>query len=854
MKLPQSIKEFVGTDPEKSFVRKHPGLVLYLLITLLITALSLEQMPALENVENSIQDAMFSFRGDQAAGEEIVLLNIDDKSVDYLGNWPWSNHTLAQMIEALEYYQPLAVYLNFQLENQVEDYVSGNSRLLAENIMQSGNIILPYDVMPARRTPRSNSAPRQLSDVALRTKNVIGSDQVILAGRIEMPEKMFSTSAAYLGAKVNYFDQDNLVRRQPLIVKYENNIYPSSELVLAAYYLRDRPENIIYNPSHSIVIGDKEIPVDHSGRLRINYLGESGVFPNYSIRDLWEGQIPVDKLAGKLVVVDLAVTGQYDMLRTPVSKEYTSGQKLATVVQNIIKGNVIHTLSSSATLEILLILGIGLFCAVIIPRVTLMYRFIILMVSLFVIININFLLFSTFDIISKSFYAMLEIAFFMAVAPLMKSKEKKPKPLRLKNYDVSREAGQIDEMISSASKHTEKKSGDEPFKKRANQSRPITGSQPVENSQKQDNERPAKTERLESGNLDEQFVDTVELSDEDHSVIDADQPLVAGSEESSDELAFESQPLKLEEPEPNASAPSNDSSSEIKISFDESGRPKEFGRYKIIDVLGQGAMGTVYKGMDPAIGRPVALKTIRFDKLANPDEIDELRQRFMLEAKAAGNFSHPNIVTIYDVGQDKNIQYIAMEYLEGRTLEQVIERKTNFNFKIAAKVIMQICGALEYAHERHVVHRDIKPANIMVLENFYIKVMDFGIAHLESSNMTQTGIAMGTPNYISPEQLNGKDVTKSSDIFSLGVMMYEMLTGEKPFTGENISSLIVKILNHQPPPPSQIDDKVPPLLDHVVAKALEKDPLSRYHSAREMANALSDFVESFSSSHKAVKY
>jgi CHASE2 domain-containing sensor protein len=269
------------------------------------------------------------------------------------------------------------------------------------------------------------------------------------------------------------------------------------------------------------------------------------------------------------------------------------------------------------------------------------------------------------------------------------------------------------------------------------------------------------------------------------------------------------------------------------------------GRYELKGILGKGAMGLVYRGVDPVINRTVALKTIRLDFLTDPAEIAEMKERLFLEAQAAGKLSHPNIVTIYDVGEESSVQYIAMECLEGQTLEDMIKRKVNFNFKILARMIHQICSALQYAHDQGIVHRDIKPANIMVLPDYSIKVMDFGIARVESSSMTKTGVAMGTPNYISPEQLSGGKVDGRSDLFSLGVMFYEMLLGQRPFTGDNLTALIYSIMNKEPEAPSKVNPRVPPLFDMIIQKALQKDQAKRYQKASDMANALKDFVQSF---------
>ena len=299
----------------------------------------------------------------------------------------------------------------------------------------------------------------------------------------------------------------------------------------------------------------------------------------------------------------------------------------------------------------------------------------------------------------------------------------------------------------------------------------------------------------------------------------------------------ERQRLFAEGPAPAASSLSDTPTREGEI--------KKLGRYVISGVLGKGAMGTVYEGVDPAINRPVALKTIRLDFVADPDEMRELRERLYFEAQAAGKLSHPHIVGIYDVGSEGSTQYIAMERLQGQTLEGLIKRKANFNYRIMAKMIMQISQALQYAHDQGIVHRDIKPANIMVLPDYSIKVMDFGIARVESSSMTKTGVAMGTPNYISPEQLQGRKIDGRSDIFSLGVVIYEMLVGERPFKGDNITALIYSIMNTEPATPTKINPRVPPLLEHITMRALKKDPNLRYQRASEIAQAVSGYVESF---------
>jgi serine/threonine-protein kinase len=261
------------------------------------------------------------------------------------------------------------------------------------------------------------------------------------------------------------------------------------------------------------------------------------------------------------------------------------------------------------------------------------------------------------------------------------------------------------------------------------------------------------------------------------------------------------------------------------------------GRYEIVGELGQGAMGVVYKATDPLIDRIVAIKTITLS-LAQ-DEREEYEGRFYQEAKAAGRLSHPNIVTIFDVGRSGDIAYIAMEFLQGRELRDVLNDEKLLPVDQALDIVAQVALGLAYAHEHGIVHRDIKPSNIMVLRDGHAKITDFGIARMASAAVrTQTGMVLGSPKYMSPEQVMGKLTDQRSDIFSLGVMLYEMLTGQPPFLGENVNAIMYQTLNAIPQPPSSLNTAVPDMLNFIVAKALAKDIENRYQNARDLANDL----------------
>ena len=264
------------------------------------------------------------------------------------------------------------------------------------------------------------------------------------------------------------------------------------------------------------------------------------------------------------------------------------------------------------------------------------------------------------------------------------------------------------------------------------------------------------------------------------------------------------------------------------------------GRYKILSIIGQGAMGVVYKAVDPMIDRTVAIKTVNLN--LSRDEIEEFEARFQQEIKAAGRLNHPNIVTIHDVGRNENIAYMAMEYLDGKELKEILA--DGEAIPVVATVvewIAQIAQGLGFAHENDIIHRDVKPSNIMVVRGGYAKITDFGIARMPSSAVkTMTGLILGSPRYMSPEQVIGKSLDHRTDIFSLGVVLYEALTGTPPFDGDNVNAIMYATVNTLPPPPSSTNGKVPAMLDLVIAKALAKSVDERYQTMREFADDLSE--------------
>jgi len=267
----------------------------------------------------------------------------------------------------------------------------------------------------------------------------------------------------------------------------------------------------------------------------------------------------------------------------------------------------------------------------------------------------------------------------------------------------------------------------------------------------------------------------------------------------------------------------------------------QIGRYEIQEELGRGAMAVVYKAEDPLIGRVVAIKTIRLEQGMGMEQ-EELQKRLYREAQSAGSLNHPGIVTIYDIGQEGDLAYIAMEYIDGETLEVWMDRHAIPPIDQTLSIIEQVAAGLDFAGERGIIHRDIKPGNILLDSALKAKIADFGIAKFSMSKFTQTGMVMGTPSYMSPEQAMGKELDGRSDIFSLGIIFYEMLTGERPFSGTNPTTIIYKILHEEPVPPQKLNVTLHEGLDYIVRRMLEKDPVKRYQTCGEFIEDLKSYT------------
>lgn len=816
-------------------MNKYSSYILYLLVSFLVVILYVNDFGPLDNLQRSLNDFLCRVTAQGEIRPNVVLVTIDGRAQDEYGNWPWNQDLIADLLAAVAGGEPKAIAVDFELNEDAAQDSAGYTSILVGQLTWIDNVIIPYDIALATFRSNKTSNPEHLFKNSITVDNPLGimdEESSLLVRKLFLPAEKLLESKPYLGFAYTMPDEDRVLRHQSLVMNYEGYYYPSFSLMAAAMYLGVPPDQIKVIENKEILLGNRrKIPIGDKSKYFLSF-SKGNAFTTCSAADILGENFDYTRLKNKLILIGVNDFAYQETFDTPVQTEMPKLAIKATVIENIINDNFLHPYDDQPLLIMLILFVIGGLCAFALPQVSLLHRMIILSVGFIILANVNYFMFSSFRVIPETIYIILELVLFMFVSPLLDSrllgaevqaKQEKKKLPKVEIEPSLTPQGQpvpVREIISSEhDPENQQTTSFDSYKQYPEDHQAISLDEETSATTTPDTAigEVEKTSMVEAESSSSQPEIIAPI---DHG---STKPPTPGGSESTD-TTEESQPVKKSQ---------------------EQADIKNLGRYQITGTLGKGAMGLVYKGVDPAINRPVALKTIRLDFVNDPQEEAELRERLHREAQAAGKLSHPNIVTIYDVGSEGHLQYIAMECLEGQTLEDLIKKKVQFNYRIIAQIIIQICNALEYAHEKGIVHRDIKPANIMILKDYRVKVMDYGIARVDSSSMTKTGIAMGTPNYISPEQLRGLPTDHRADLFSLGIVMYEMLLGQRPFKGENITSLIYSIINIEPDKPSNVNPQIPLLFDHIIMKTLKKNPNERYQNAKEIATALADFVESF---------
>ncbi len=813
------------------------GLIGLLLTVLALLALYFQWGP-LEKAEYGAYDLGLSLRQNtsaQSTGSPVVVVSIDDASIAGIGRWPWPRHYIAQMIWFLQQADAKVVGVNIifsepdlnqglmEIRTILKEFESGAARAgqlftllkeaenrldndarLAASLDESKRVVLPLFF----QLGNAFGGERKDMPAALKRNSVSipGLASGLTAIEIIPPIPEFAEKAAALGHLNVVADRDGAVRSEPLLVNFENRFFPSLPLQLTLKYLNYDIKDL--TAREGLRIGRLVIPVLPDNRLLMSY---SQLPTVYSFIDVVSNKVPPEAFKDKIVLIALNAVGLGTLQVTPLGPNVPSFVSLSNVITDIINNRDFVVRPDWAFwVEIAMVVLFGLFLALAIPH---MKAWLSALISL--VLLLAWCSASLFLLVSQGWWikmtypaALLLVGYIVIVSKRFLWTERTKEHMEADGIETNKMLGlsfQGQGMLDMAF---------DKFRKC-----------PVEDE--------SVKELVYNLGLD------FERKRMFNKAVAAYEHIrTAGSFKDVDErikklkVAGETMIFGL-------SGAKKDGT----VLIDSAETKPTLGRYEIIKELGRGAMGTVYLGKDPKINREVAIKTLRYEDI-DDEQLAEVKKRFFREAEAAGRLSHPNIVTIYDVGEDYEIAYMAMELLSGSDLTKYAQKETLLPLHEVVRIVTATANALDYAHEHDVVHRDIKPANIMVLKNGEVRVADFGIARVVTSSKTQTGVVLGTPSYMSPEQIAGQKVDGRSDLFSLGVVLYELLTGVKPFQGDSIATLMFNITTGTPPRVAEQLPDLPAAFQAILDKALAKDREQRYQRGSEMAEDLAQALKS----------
>jgi tRNA A-37 threonylcarbamoyl transferase component Bud32 len=637
----------------------------------------------------------------------------------------------------------------------------------------------------------------KLNSVALSVR-----EEALTAREIIPPIPVFAQHALALGHINSLADSDGTVRSEALLINYEGRLYPSYALQLILKYLNRDIRDVLLN--QGVRIHEITIPTDEKIRMLISF---NSSFPYHSFIDVMNNKFPPATFKNKIVIIAQSAAGLGAAVTTPIGIHVPSWATMANTVDNILNRDHIVRPDWAFSLEAGVIIFFGLFLAIGIPLLKARISAGISLVLLIAWVGTGEYLFITNGYWIKVVYPslLLIVGYIVLVS---------------KRYFLTERSK---ERIEADSVETNKMLG-----------LSFQGQGMLDMAFEKYRKCPVEDESVR------ELIYNLALDFERKRMFNK---AVAAYEHIAQAGSFKDIEDKIKKlktvGETMIFGLGTGQKKDATVLMDNADTKPTLGRYEISKELGRGAMGTVYLGKDPRINREVAIKTLRYEEI-DSEQIAEVKKRFFREAEAAGKLSHPNIVTIYDVGEDYDIAYMAMELLEGTDLTKYSQKNHLLPLPEVIRIVNAVAGALDYAHENGVVHRDIKPANIMVLKNGEIRVADFGIARVMTSSKTQTGVILGTPSYMSPEQISGQKVDGRSDLFSLGVVFYELLTGEKPFQGDSIATLMFNITTSPPIPLKDLAPDIPKQCVAIIDRLLAKDREMRYANGKDLMKELAE--------------
>ena len=789
----------------------------------------------------------------------VAIIAIDDTSVANIGRWPWPRDRLAKMTDLLVAGQAkLIANTVFFFEPQIDPgytYVKqlqglyqqasladsppelaqmgallsqaevalNTDRTLAESIEKSDNTLLPMlftlgepQGRPDKATPPF-VANNQLTQVDDKQGDVWSSVA------LQAPIETLATRAKSIGHLNAIPDVDGAIRTEPLVLRYYDQYYPSLSLMIAARSLNLSPADVRVKLGEEVRLGNLRIPTDAQTAMNTFFYKDhdgKSAFQIDSFYDVLTGKIPANKYQGKIVLIGGTASGVGSSQVTPVSPGMPPVLTLAHSISSILQEHFFLTPEWSTWASMGAFLLVAVYLIALLPRLSAGLGALTTGLIFLLLIGAHFGLM----IGAAIWIQLMGAATLLLIGHLLLTTKRFLMTERVKEKSEA-DSAESNRMLGLAFQgQGQLDMAFDKFRKC-----------PMDD---------ALMENIYNLALDFERKRQFNKAEAAFRYMADYNPKFRDLEQRLNRAKVMSETVML------GGANTATNASTMMLGNGQVEKPM-LGRYQIEKELGKGAMGVVYLGRDPKINRVVAIKTMALSQEFEADELEEVKARFFREAETAGRLNHQNIVTMYDAGEEHDLAYIAMEFLKGHDLVPFTKPDHLLPLPKVISIVARVAEALAYAHSNNVVHRDIKPANVMYEpESDQVKVTDFGIARITDSSRTKTGMVLGTPSYMSPEQLSGKKIDGRSDLFSLGVMLYLLCSGKLPFVGESMTQLMFKIANEAQPDIRTFKAEIPDRLVAIIDRALSKDANERYQTGEEMARDLRACLSETPSQHQ----